>query len=87
MGIQRELLDVLACPACVTRVLEHGDDLICTNADCRRRYAVRDGIPVMLIDESEVLDPESWKSICGDNAHSSGDSTQNSNDGGSSSVG
>jgi hypothetical protein len=33
-------------------VREEGDRLVCTQ--CRRRYPVRDGIPVMLIEEAEL---------------------------------
>ena len=30
-----------------------GEKLICTNAECGLRYPIRDGIPVMLIEEAE----------------------------------
>jgi uncharacterized protein len=63
MAIDAELLKILACPACRTAVVETGDQLICTNKDCRRRYAVTDGIPVMLVDESTQLDPTAWGEI------------------------
>lgn len=47
-----KLLDILACPACKTAVkLEH-EKLACTA--CGRRYPIRDGIPVMLIEEAEL---------------------------------
>ena len=49
--IDKELLDILACPACKTEVTLDGDRLVC--AQCGRRYPIRDGIPVMLIDEAE----------------------------------
>lgn len=55
--IDKELLDILACPACKADVvLETAADgaqekIVCTK--CRRKYPVRDGIPVMLIDEAE----------------------------------
>jgi hypothetical protein len=49
--IDQELLDILACPLCKTAVRLEGDRLICTQ--CSRRYPIRDGIPVMLIDEAE----------------------------------
>ena len=49
--IDKELLEILACPLCKTSVREEGDRLICTA--CGRRYPVREGIPVMLIEEAE----------------------------------
>ena len=51
--IDQDLLDILACPACKTAVRLDGDRLICTNAACGLRYPVRDGIPVMLVEEAE----------------------------------
>jgi uncharacterized protein YbaR (Trm112 family) len=50
--IDPELLDILACPLCKTPVRLEGDRLVCTQ--CSRRYAIRDGIPVMLIEEAEL---------------------------------
>jgi len=52
--IDPELLKVLACPACEERppVERDGDAMVCTK--CGRRYPIRDGIPVMLIDEAET---------------------------------
>jgi uncharacterized protein YbaR (Trm112 family) len=49
--IDKELLAILACPLCKAEVREEGDRLVC--ASCGRRYPVRDGIPVMLIEEAE----------------------------------
>ena len=49
--IDKELLDILACPACHGAV-ELKEEKICCKA-CGRRYPVRDGIPIMLIDEAE----------------------------------
>jgi hypothetical protein len=51
--INKELLEILACPKCKAPIREEGDKLVCTNAQCRLPYPVRDGIPVMLIDEAE----------------------------------
>ena len=53
--ISKELLDILACPACKTDVqlLEYKKDeygLKCSI--CNRIYPIKDGIPVMLIDEA-----------------------------------
>jgi uncharacterized protein YbaR (Trm112 family) len=49
--IDQELLDILACPVCKTPVRLEGDRLVC--GTCGRRYPIRDGIPVMLIEEAE----------------------------------
>ena len=49
--IDKELLSILACPACKTDVLLEGDKIVCTK--CGRRYPVKDDIPIMLIDEAE----------------------------------
>ncbi len=61
MPIDATLLEILACPLCKTRVVELGETLCCGNGECRRRYQVRDGIPVMLVDESDVLTEEEWE--------------------------
>jgi uncharacterized protein YbaR (Trm112 family) len=51
--IDKELLDILACPVCKTEVKLENDRIVCV--DCGRRYPIRDGnIPVMLIDEAEL---------------------------------
>ncbi len=53
--IDPELLEVLACPVCKTKVREEADRLVC--AACGRRYPIREGIPVMLIEEAEGPTP------------------------------
>ena len=52
--IDKELLDILACPACKGNIVydQKNEKLICE--ECGRRYPIRDGIPVMLIDEAEL---------------------------------
>ncbi len=49
--IDKELLEILACPADKAPVVQESDRIVCTA--CGRRYPIRDGIPVMLIDEAE----------------------------------
>ncbi len=49
--IDDELMKILACPACKSEVRLEGEKIVCTK--CNRRYPIRDGIPVMLIDEAE----------------------------------
>lgn len=50
MAIDKELLDILACPLCKTEVKEEGETLVCVK--CGRIYPVREGIPVMLAEEA-----------------------------------
>ena len=54
--IDKDLLDMLACPACKADVKLEQDRIICSG--CGRRYPVRDDIPIMLIDEAELPDNE-----------------------------
>ncbi len=48
--IDKELLAILACPACQADVQLKGERIICTK--CGRRYPIKNGIPIMLIDEA-----------------------------------
>ncbi len=54
-GLSQTLLEILACPACKGKIVhdEAGEKLVC-QGECQRRYPIRDGIPVMLIDEAEL---------------------------------
>ena len=58
MAIRKELLDILACPKCkgAIRLNEAGDGLICDS--CRLLYEIREGIPIMLIEEAKPLETE-----------------------------
>lgn len=53
--INKELLEILACPACRSAVREEPGWIICTGSSCGLRYPVREGIPVMLVEEAEKL--------------------------------
>ena len=52
MPLNKELLDILACPKCKGDIFlnKAGDGLICKA--CRLVYQIKDDIPVMLIDEA-----------------------------------
>ncbi|GGZ26526.1 Trm112 family protein [Streptomyces nitrosporeus] len=56
MPLEAGLLDILACPACHAelddRTADESPELVCTGADCALAYPVRDGIPVLLVDEA-----------------------------------
>jgi uncharacterized protein len=56
MTIPERLLAILVCPKCRGE-LEHRESdsaLVCHH--CKLRYEIRDGIPIMLIDEATPLD-------------------------------
>ncbi len=52
--IDRELLQILACPACKNPLTLHEEaqKLVC--GACRRAYPIRDNIPILLIEEAIV---------------------------------
>ena len=58
--VSSEMLDILACPDCKSALALVETFLLCRNGDCRRRYRIEDDIPVMLIEESEVLSADDW---------------------------
>ena len=49
--IDKDLLEILACPACKSDIELQGERIVCT--ECGRKYPIRDGIPIMLVDEAE----------------------------------
>jgi uncharacterized protein YbaR (Trm112 family) len=58
--IAKELLDILICPACrserdvqVSLAYDEARQVL-TCSGCRRAYPIRDGIPVLLIEEAKI---------------------------------
>lgn len=56
MAISPELLEILRCPKCKSKVELKNDQssLKCVNPECSLVYPIRDEIPVMLVDEATV---------------------------------
>ena len=52
----KKLLEILACPKCKgdLALTEKEDGLVC--GQCKLLYEIREGIPVMLIEEAKSLD-------------------------------
>ena len=63
MPIPTDLLELLVCPESKAPLIVDGDSLVSTDPSTRRRYRVEEDIPIMLIEESEVLDEETWRAI------------------------
>jgi uncharacterized protein YbaR (Trm112 family) len=55
--IDEELRAILVCPACKGDLIFEESRIICTA--CGKAYPIRDGIPVMLIDEAQPWAPGS----------------------------
>ena len=53
MTVDKELLDILVCPNCRGEVEYREPEQVIVCLECGYRYPVRDGIPVMLVDEAE----------------------------------
>jgi hypothetical protein len=65
MAVAQELLEILRCPYCVSGLTRKpGKDpgrlklvrdswLVCQEADCGRKYPIKEDIPVMLIEEGD----------------------------------
>lgn len=58
MPISQELLDILVCPACKSKVELKPDQSALKCVSCHRVYPIKDDIPVMLVDEATIEPPE-----------------------------
>lgn len=57
MSLDPELLDILACPKCKADIKMTKDEKGLKCVECHRVYPIKDGIPIMLIDEA-TIDPK-----------------------------
>lgn len=55
MALDPKLLEILACPEDKGPLYYLADEDALYNPRLRRRYPVRDGIPIMLVDEAETV--------------------------------
>jgi uncharacterized protein YbaR (Trm112 family) len=58
MALDPMLVEILACPDDKGPLLYFADEESLYNPRLQRRYAIRDGIPVMLVDEAETVSDE-----------------------------
>ena len=56
MALDPQLLEILACPEDKGPLLYFEDEQMLYNPRLKRRYEIRDDIPVMLIDEAATVD-------------------------------
>jgi uncharacterized protein YbaR (Trm112 family) len=55
MALDPQLLEILACPDDKGPLLYFEDEDALYNPRLKRRYAIKDDIPIMLIDEAETV--------------------------------
>jgi uncharacterized protein YbaR (Trm112 family) len=58
VALDAKLLEILACPEDKGPLLYFEDESSLYNPRLKRRYAVRDDIPIMLIDEAATVDDD-----------------------------
>ncbi|TML64539.1 MAG: Trm112 family protein [Actinobacteria bacterium] len=58
MALDPQLLEILACPDDKGPLLYFPDEDALYNPRLKRRYAIRDDIPIMLVDEAETVADE-----------------------------
>ena len=56
MALDPKLLEILACPEDKGPLLYFEDEQILYNPRLKRKYEIRDDIPIMLIDEAVAAD-------------------------------
>jgi uncharacterized protein len=61
--IDPELVELLVCPLSRASLVLDGDALVSTDPATRRRYRIEDGIPILLVGESEELEAAEWEAI------------------------
>ncbi len=61
--ISNDLLKIMECPVAHAPLVQVGDWLYSTDAETRRKYPIRDGIPIMLVEESQVAEPEEFDRV------------------------
>lgn len=54
---------MLVCPACHSDLAGGPARLICKSAECRLEFEIRDGIPVMLVDEARAMSVADWNEV------------------------
>ncbi|MCH7812392.1 MAG: Trm112 family protein [Planctomycetes bacterium] len=61
--LDEELLKILACPKTRAPLIEIDGWLYSTDPETRLRYPIRDGIPIMLIEEAETVDVDEFRRL------------------------
>lgn len=49
--MDKKLFEILVCPVCRAEVILKDEKIVCV--ECGLKYSIKDGIPVMLVDEAQ----------------------------------
>ena len=50
--VNKELLEIIACPECKKDVILKRRKIVCTG--CGRQYPIKNNIPIMMVEEAEL---------------------------------
>lgn len=53
------LRELLKCLKCGASLKQEDQQLVCENEECRQAYPVRDGIPLLLLEDEETSEQSS----------------------------
>lgn len=59
----QHLQDIIACPKTKAKLICEGEFLISVDPETRLKYPIKDGIPVMLVDEAVEVPQSEWAEI------------------------
>ena len=52
--LSQDLLDIIVCPACKNDLTYSEVQQTLTCSGCHRVYPIKDGIPILLVDEAKI---------------------------------
>ena len=55
LKVSQEVQDIFRCPACRTDLELVSDQFVCNNTECKKRFPIVDGIPVLINESSSVF--------------------------------
>jgi hypothetical protein len=62
-AIHSDLLSLLVCPMTHAPLVEHEGWLYSTDSGTRLKYPIRDGIPILLVEEGQDAGPDEFERI------------------------
>lgn len=61
MTLDPKLLEILVCPVSKASLREVDGYLISADPETRLRYRIDEGVPVMLVEDAEMMTESEWK--------------------------